>query len=355
MQTPIPYPSDPAQEIRIRAEDLQPVLTQLLVKSSMFQFDAVTVAKRMLEADLYGVPSHGVSQFCRILAAIDMGDVDPRGRILTLTDAPAFALLDGSRNAGPVAATKGAEVAIAKAQAGGVGVVAVGNSQTLGAAEVYVRLMADANLIGVCCSSTGGATLMAPGTRSGAAGNSALAYAIPFTGSHPVVFEAGLGVESWEKLELLGRYGISIPDGLLYEVEAIPGGKTPSTVMPPAGGALGFGLSLLCSTLAGPLAGGWMPIHKRRRTDSEDSQHFFLALDPARFCDREKFQQELASTLAEIRALTPVDPAHPVRIPGDRGAECFADYSLNGIPVHHSVAAEIEARAAKKKIPLPWL
>jgi len=351
----LPIPVDPAQELRIPLEDLQPVVEKLLVKSSMFQFDAKVAAERMLEADLHGVPSHGVAQLPRLLKAMEMGDIDPRGRVLTLKDAPCFAVLDGSRSIGSVAATQGALLASRKALEQGVGVVAIGDSQTLGAAEVYVRLMTRENVIGVCLSSTGGATLTAPGTRRGAVGNCALAYGVPVEGRSPLIFDSACGVESWGKLRLLERYGIPLPDELMFDQAGnFTSDLSQAVAMLPNGGAFGFGISMLCSILAGPLSGGWLPIHKRRRVDAEDSQHFFLALDPARFCDVAQFQGELKTTLDQIRDLPPEQKSAPVRIPGDRGSACHADAMEHGIPVHRSIADEIRNTAIKKKIPVSW-
>src|SRR5262245_60891138 len=103
MSVSLPVAADPAQEIRIPCEDLQSVMEQLLIKGSMFQFDASIAAQRVVEADLYGSASQGCAQFCRLLNAMEMGDVDPRGRMLTIKDAPSVAVLDGSRNLGQVA------------------------------------------------------------------------------------------------------------------------------------------------------------------------------------------------------------------------------------------------------------
>jgi len=355
MSTLLPYPSDPHQEVRIPVDHLRAVIEQLLIKYSMFQFDAKVAAARLIEADLYGVPSHGTSLLCRLLNAMDNGDIDPRGQVLVQNEGPAFATLNGSRTVGSVAATKGAEMAVAKCREAGVAVVAIGNGQTLGSAEVYVRLMAAQGVLGICCTSTGGATITAPGTHSGAVGNCALSYAVPLTGCNPLVFDSATGTESWGKLSLLNRYGIPLPAGILFNARQEPTTdfKEAATMLP-GGGALGFGISMLCSILAGPLSNGWMPIHKKRRTDAEDSQHFFLAIDLSKFCSIETFNQEIQTTLTEIRALPPLSPGEPVRIPGDRGAACFAEYTAQGLPLHHEIAADIKARALKKKIAVEW-
>ncbi len=355
MHNSIPYPRVAEDEIRIPAMELHSVVENLLVKYSMFRFDAKVAAARLVEADLHGMRGHGVALLVRLLDAIDHGHIDPRGRVLTTVDAPSFATLDGSRTIGPVAATQGAELAVSKAKEHGIGIVTVGNGQTLGSAEVYVRLMAKADVIGVCMTSTGGATLTAPGTYAGAVGNCAFAYAVPLKDQSPIVFDSACGEESWGKLRLLERYGIPLPQGILFNAQQQPTTRlADAATMLPAGGPLGFGVSLLCSILAGPLCNGWMPIHKSRETDAEDSQHFFLAISLAHFCDIEKFNNEVKSSLDKIRDLTPIDPNEPVRIPGDRGSRDFEEYNRDGIPIHLSIANEIKDRAIAKKVAVSW-
>jgi LDH2 family malate/lactate/ureidoglycolate dehydrogenase len=354
MSNTLPFPADPAQEVRVPVEPLQTLVEQLLTKFSMFQFDATVAARRIIEADLYGVPSHGCALLDRLLTSLDLGDVDPRGRILTLRETPVFAVLDGSRALGHVAGTKATELAIAKARETGLGLVVVGNSQTLGAAELFVRLIAQAGQIGLCCTSTGGATVTIPGSHAGATGNCALAYAVPVADSHPLVFDSSCGADTFSKFSLLKRYGLPIPEGLLRDSAGAPTSDLSQGLLAPRGETLGFGLSLICSILAGPLAGGWMPLHKKRRTDAEDSQHVFVAIDPDQFCDPVQFQGELTATLQKIRALPPIDPQQPIRLPGDRGIACYADAMQHGIPLHQSVAEEIKTRAIKKKLTVPW-
>ena len=342
----IPFPSDPGQEIAFDVEQLRSVLEQMLVQKTVFQFDATTAVQRMLDADVYGIPSHGVGRIGESLDAIDAGEVDPRGRVLTMNEADSFAVLDGSRALGQIAATQGMQTAVAKARESGIGLALVGSSQSLGAASVYARLAADDGLIGVCLTSTDRASLAVPGTNCGAVGNSAFAYAIPCDGSHPLVFDSACGAESWGKLDLLRRYGIPFPDDLVFNSDGPPATNDRHAEVQRPAGALGFGLSLFCSVLAGPLCGGRMPIHKTRGRSAEDSQHVCLALEIDRFTDRERFQGELLSTLEDIRALPPTNPRVPVRLPGDRGAALASQVADQGIRLHHSVAKDIQSRAA---------
>ena len=45
--------------------------------------------------------------------------------------------------------------------------------------------------------------------------------------------------------------------------------------------------------------------------------HFFLAIDPARFRPAGEFGGDLDAMIGSLRAAEPLDPARPVRVPGD--------------------------------------
>ena len=88
----------------------------------------------------------------------------------------------------------------------GHGTVAIGNSQPLGAAGVYALLAANAGLIGHCVTSTGRASVAAPGADSATVGNAAIAWAIPCGGeTPPVVFDSACGATSWGWAEACGQ------------------------------------------------------------------------------------------------------------------------------------------------------
>lgn len=349
------FPGDPSQEVRLTVDQLTPVLEQMLVKKSMFQFDASVAVKRMIETDLYGIPSHGCGRICEYIDSMDLGDIDPRARVLVMHETDVLTVMDGSRSIGHVAATKAIESATAKAKSAGVGIVALGNSQTLGAASVYVRLAVAEGLLAICMSSTGGATVAAPSTKSGAVGNAAFAYGVPVQDGSPLIFDAACGADSWGKLRLLERYGLPFPPGIAFDENGAPATSLETAkVLKPAGGELGFGLSMLCSVLAGPLSCGWMPIKKKRSESAEDSQHFFMVFEIGHFADPERFNKQLTGAFEEIRDLPPAEEDQPVRLPGDRSQQCFQNYSQNGIPFHESIANEIKSKAEQLGVEVTW-
>ena len=177
-------PRDSAQEVVVAADALRELLAKMFVRKGMFRAEADVGAARLVEADLRGIHSHGSRAVGKYLEAMDTGDIDPRAQVLTVTETPAMAVLDGGTGLGHVAATKAMQLAIEKAREVGTGTVVVKRSQHLGATGVYAMLAAEAGMIGYCTTNTGPATVAAYGSRSAGGGQQCVCLG----GTQPVGF-----------------------------------------------------------------------------------------------------------------------------------------------------------------------
>ena len=135
------YPLDAGQEQRVPVEPLRQWVIDVLCHEAVVGVEAAAAADRLIEADLRGIPSHGTRALPRYLEAMKDGSIDPRAVILTERDTPAMAVLNGGKGLGHVAATRGMQMAIAKAKEVGTGTVAIRASQHFGAAQVYLSLI----------------------------------------------------------------------------------------------------------------------------------------------------------------------------------------------------------------------
>ncbi len=349
------YPLDPAQDVVVQAESLRELLVALYVRKGMFRAEAEMAAARKSEADLRGIQSHGSRATPRYLAAMDRGDIDPRGQTQVVTKTSAIALLDGGRNLGHVASTKAMQTAIEMARTVGTGTVGVRNSQHFGAASVYALMAAEAGMIGYCTTSTGPATVAAYGSRQAATANNAFAWAAPARSGAPFCLDMACAVSSWGKVHALGMYGRSIPPGWALDATGNPTeAPAAAKVLLPAAGARGYGLAFLCSVLAGPLEGGKMPLHKTRSPEAEGSEHFFYAIDIRQFVEPERFYDEIERTSAEIHGLETQPGFDRVALPGELEWERANRWRTDGIPLHRDHLQELADVAAKMKIAVPW-
>jgi len=126
------------------------------------------------------------------------------------------------------------------------------------------------------------------------------------------------------------------------------GGITPlgSTLL--LGSHKGYGLSLMTHFFAGCLAGGSFPGRvradeaKRHTPLGQDNiGHFLLALDPARFGGADGFAASVQEVVDSIHATDPVDPKHPVMLPGEIEQRVMRERERDGIPLADALVDQI--------------
>jgi LDH2 family malate/lactate/ureidoglycolate dehydrogenase len=109
---------------------------------------ATVTAEVMVETDLMGIDSHGISMVMMYDGMRRDGQLKLTARPVVERDAGAVALMDGGAALGHFACWSAMRLAIGKARAHGVGIVTVRNSHHFGAAGYYARMASDAGMIG---------------------------------------------------------------------------------------------------------------------------------------------------------------------------------------------------------------
>ncbi|MDG2389323.1 MAG: Ldh family oxidoreductase [Planctomycetaceae bacterium] len=349
------YPTDPSQEQNIPAEALEAFVKSLLVKNRMFAADAEIAAKRMIEADLRGIVSHGSRALVRYLPAMEMADIDPRAQMLTEIETPAVAVLNGSQGIGHVTATKAMQLAIEKAKAVGTGTVVVKNSHHYGACGVYALLAAQAGMIGYTVTSSGQPNVIAPGSLAGGETNHGMAWACPNPTGAPIVLDMAVAESSWGKIHTLAEYGIPIPDHWALDDSGNPTTDGhQASLLHPIGGFKGFGLAFFSSVLTGGLGGRKLAIEKTRAVTSEGGEHFFYVIDLQQFVAREKFEERLSSAIDKIHELPSAEGDDRVTLPGELEWELAKIAQQEGLSLHKQHVADLEMLGQKHKVEIPW-
>lgn len=132
--------SSASADVVVKLAPLRGWIVRLLVKQGMYEADAQLTAQRLVESELLGRPAGGLQWLTRLWSAIDLGDVDPRAQLVTLTDLPALAVIDGGTGVGQVAVTRAVELGVKKARVVGAAVVVVRNSRPIGDPAVFLAV-----------------------------------------------------------------------------------------------------------------------------------------------------------------------------------------------------------------------
>lgn len=333
---------------RFRAEDLLRHTTAAFVARGVAEGDAEIAASCLVEAELEGLGSHGMSRLPFLLRRLAERGIDPAAQPSVVREAGAMALLDGGNGLGPVVGARAVDLAVERAREHGLGLVAVRRSNHLGSLGFYLRRLTSAGVIGICFSNTPPA-MAPPGSHTPYLGTNPIAAGFPTEGEPVLVDLATSQVARGRILKLRGT-GESIPEGWALDA----GGRSTTEVeaaldgsLVPLGGDKGFALALLVEAMTGVLAGAAVGPEVGgtfQHTDRESNVgHSFLAIDAERLAPG--FRTRMAAMADAIRGLG-------ARIPGDRRHAERDRRAMEGIDVGEALTAELEELAGRIAAPL---
>jgi len=344
---------------RVAAERVRAQILAVLAAWGMAPDLADTTAEAMVETDLMGVDSHGLSMLTMYETLRRAGRIDLAARPRAVIDLPSLALVDGGANLGHPVAAMAVGLAADKALATGVGAVSVRNSHHFGAAGHYARLGA-ARGVAVLITSSARTVLMVP-TRGAVPvlGSNPIAFAAPCAGGPPVVVDIATSTVAANKVKVYELNGKPIPAGWVVDGGGDPvtdaarameiifrrpeGGMTPLGGAESTGGHKGYGLGVMVQVLSATLSGAaFAPLRDGAPADApDDIGHFVLALDPRALRPGGGFEEEVAAMAAHLRATPPADPSRPVLVPGDPEVAERARRLRDGIPVPPALDRQI--------------
>jgi LDH2 family malate/lactate/ureidoglycolate dehydrogenase len=272
--------------------------------------DAALTADCLVDAELEGQGSQGLTRFPEMLSRLRSGSINPAPQ-MTVKGTGAVRRLDADNGLGQVAGQKALELAAQLAREHGTGLVAVRASNHLGALDFHVRRAAAGGLVAVALSNTPPA-MAAPGTETRYLGTNPIAAAFP-TAGHPIVVDMGTSQVARGRVVEARRAGQAIPEGWAVDAEGRPTTDPAAALdgaMVPMGGDKGFALALLVEMLAAVLPGAAIgPGVGDRFQAPTNFGHAFWVIDPT-----------AVGPGFEARAQGVVDDLHRMgaRVPGDR-------------------------------------
>jgi LDH2 family malate/lactate/ureidoglycolate dehydrogenase len=355
---------------RIPADQIRRQLVSVLRAWGMSEAHADTTAAMMLETDLRGVDSHGISMLPTYDREFRAGRLNMRPAFKTLREGPAFALIDADASLGHPAAAHAMTLAVDKCRESAVAVVSVVNSHHFGAAGCYARLAAERGVIGLVTSATRGVSMVPTFAAEPVMGTNPLAFAAPARRNRPFELDMATTTVAAGRVKVHTLNHRPLPAGWVVDEQGRPvtdpetafryvferpeGGITPLGGSRELGGHKGYGLAVMVHILGGTLAGAaFSPIRNRtqRPSDPHNLGHFFLAIDPAAFRTPGAFEEDLDQVIDVLHAARPADPAQAVLVAGDPEAAAKAERLRDGVPVPDDLMAQLREVAARAGVP----
>ena len=310
---------------RFEASALRGYCVSVLTASGVERSCAEAVADALIDAELTGVSTHGVSRLAVYMQRMDAGVMSRENNIRIVRESTSTLVVDAGNSLGAAAAKFAMERCIAKAKETGCCFASVHSSNHFGTAAYYTRLAAAQDMIGFACTNLKGK--IAPfGSAEPYMGTNPISVAAP-SDDLPVVLDMAPSVVALGKLILAQKLGKSIPEGWALDKDGRPttdpaAGRAGSLV--PIGGAKGSGLAIMVDVLCGILSGGPYGPHL----------HDLYVMD-------EPFKSALSAMSREIKALKKADGVEEIFLPGERSGRKAEENAANGIEVPQPVYEEL--------------
>jgi len=356
--------------MHIPSKNIHQQLASVFRAWGMSDAHAETTAEVMVETDLRGVDSHGISMLPTYDNEFRAGRLNMKPQFKKARENAATALIDADRSLGHPVSAYAMNLAVDKCKESGVGVVTVFNSHHFGAAGCYSRIAADRGVIGLVTSATRGVTMVPTFGTEPVLGTNPIAFAAPAKRNPPFQLDMATTTVAAGKVKVYKLNHKKLPPGWVVDgdgktvtdetqafrhvFETKDGGITPLGGTRDAGSHKGYGLGMMVHILAGTLAGAsFSPIRNRTQkpNDPHNIGHFFMAIDPDAFRAPGEFEDDLDQVIDVLRAAKPADPKQPVLVAGDPEMATKKERLANGVPVPDDLMVQLRAVVERAGVP----
>lgn len=345
----------------IDAGALRACMERIFEKEGFSSEDARAIADVLMQADLFGIESHGAQRLMYYHRNIRSGSVNVSAKPEVLRETPVSALIDGHFGMGALVAQFAMRMAIEKAKQSGVGMAVVRDSSHYGIAGYYTLMAEREGLAAFSMTNTG--PIMVPTFgREMMLGTNPMAFCMP-ADPVPFWFDASTTVVTLGKVEVCQKRGRPMPQGWTIGPDGAPctdasrmnasilagerGGILPlGGEGETHGGHKGYGLGIMVEALTGVLAQG-MTSPQMCGAHGDHTCHFLLAFDPAMFGDPADIRARMSAYLAALRASEKMPGCARIYTPGEKAFEAMARRLREGVPVEENTLAEVRQIAGE--------
>jgi LDH2 family malate/lactate/ureidoglycolate dehydrogenase len=341
---------------RYEKERLESLVAQLAAGMGVPAGDAALFAEVLVDADLHGVSTHGVSRLNIYLQRIEAGLINARATLKGERQTGAVLALDAGNGLGQIQARKALDMLIPPARKNGVAAATIRNSQHFGALSWYCNYAARQKM--VLLAMTNCEPAMSPeGGYEAFFGTNPIAASFPTGKGFPVKIDLATSTVARGNIIAAQKKGTPIPNGWALDREGQPTTDASEallgTVLTMAGHK-GYALALMVEMFSGVLSGaaigpdvGSMYKNMDRK---QDVGHFMCLFDVSAFLDYDEYLRRIDETIDRIKAAKKRPGVEEILVPGERSSRKARANSAEGIPISSETVAELEQWCARLHI-----
>ena len=331
----------------MNSSKLKAIIKDIFIKYKLSKDHASICAEALINAELVGAPSHGLSRLKMYCDRISKKVINPRAKIKIKKISQSIAHIDANNSIGFVAADTAIKTAINNAKKTGIGLVAVKNSGHYGLSGYYAEQAVKKGLMVMVF--TNAPPAVAPhGALKSLFGTNPICFGTPTGSKVPFILDTTISMINRGKIRVAAREGTKIPEGVALDKFGKPTTdhkKALEGVQLPIAGFRGSGLAWMVDILSGVLTGG---NHAGRVKDPftdfsgpQNIGHLFFVLKPNLFVGN-SFNKRIKDNIKTIKKLPKIKGVKEILYPGQSKFKRFKNNLKKEINISKAVLKDLE-------------
>tara|TARA_B100001029_G_scaffold168195_1_gene162029 strand:- start:477 stop:1487 length:1011 start_codon:yes stop_codon:yes gene_type:complete len=335
----------------MKKDKLHKLITNIFINHKLSKKHSSICANALVNAELVGAPSHGLSRLKMYCDRINKKVINPRPKIKIKKISQSIAHVDANNSIGFVAANIGIKKAIENAKKTGIGLVGIKNSGHYGLSGYYVEQAVKKNLIAFAF--TNAPPAIAPhGSLKSLFGTNPICFGTPTSSKIPFILDTSVSMINRGKIRVAAKIGKKIPEGVALDKFGKPttdAKKALSGVQLPIAGFRGSGLAWMVDILSGVFTGG---NHGGKVKDPFDDfsgpqniGHLFIVMKSNLFA--KNFNSQIKENINRIKKLPKLKGVKKIVYPGQNKYMRYKKNIRAEIKINKNIKKDIEILTGK--------
>lgn len=330
---------------RTDSKTLATLAARALLDAGATDTMARATALALVDADLDGLPTHGVARLELYVSMLNHGRAIGSAQPNIAHQKGAVTLIDAAHGLAYEASAMAIAAAIDRAREYGVAWSGVTNSGHNGVLGYHLKPVGAIGLVGMAWTNSP-AAIPAWGGTVPLYGTNPVAAIFPRQGGPPLVIDLSLTTVTRGRIMLAAQRGEPIPEGWALDAAGRPTTDAKAALagsMFPVGGAKGAALALafelLCAALTGANFGYEADSFFQQEGNRPRIGHGFLVIDPDALAGREVYLERVEALVDALLA----DPG--TRLPGESRRKARERAEREGIEIAETTLATLKRLA----------
>lgn len=312
------------KNIVICRRDLEDKLLRIFDTLHVSWEDSKKIANTLIQAELWGVTSHGVLRVEHYVRCLQSGGILPNAEFTVEQQCGSWVRASANGGLGIPASRKATELVIQLAEEHGVGIVNLKESHHNGAEGVYAHAIAKAGMVGMVMS-TGNPIMAVTGSCEATIGNNPFAYAVPAGKYDTLMMDVAMSAVADGKVQVAKATGKLLEPGCILDKDGkssvVPDDYLNGGVLLPFGAHKGYGLSVMVECMAGILSGAALTheINSWNKIPGHcgNTGHLFMAMDISKMMPVADYEKSVETMIEQFKSAKKAEGVEEIFFPGE--------------------------------------